>query len=351
MDYHILIIKFFAGEISDTELIQLKSWLELKPENRRIFDEENELWQQASIQTKFENYKNDSAWLNISGKFGLGKSRVKSVTLLRKNSFRLLIAAATVACIIAIGGISLWIVSKNSFHQMIAGSTIVETKEGEKARIILSDSSEVILNSDSRVQYFGGYNLSERKVKLSGEAFFDISTNPEKPFVVQLDHMSISATGTRFNVFSFNNEDRVETTLEDGAIQVTVNGKVPINVRSGQQVVYFVNTGEAIVRDVNTGTYTSWKENMLRFNDTPFEEVLRRIGRKYNVTFEITNRDLLDLKYTATFIDESVEEVMQMLKTVSPISYKIYYRTSVNDKQYLKPKIVIWNRTKLNIKN
>lgn len=344
MEYYSLIIKFFAGEITDSELIRLKSWLELDPENRRIFDEENELWQEASIQTKFENYKNDSVWLSISSKLGLGKSRVKSVTLLRNNYFRILIAAACIACLLAIGGISLWFVSRNSFHQMIAGSTIVETKEGEKARIILSDSSEVILNSDSRVQYVGDYNLADRRVKLSGEAFFDISTNPEKPFVVQLDHMSISATGTRFNVFSFKNENRVEATLEEGAIRVSVKGKEPINVRSGQQVVYFVNTGAVLVLDVNTDTYTSWKENMLRFNDTPLEEALRRIGRKYNVTFEVTNRDLLELKYTATFIDESVEEVMQMLKTVSPITYKIYYRTSVNDKQYIKPKIVVGKR-------
>jgi len=344
VEYYSLIIKFFAGEITDSELIRLKSWLELDPENRRIFDEENELWQEASIQTKFENYKNDSVWLSISSKLGLGKSRVKSVTLLRNNYFRILIAAACIACLLAIGGISLWFVSRNSFHQMIAGSTIVETKEGEKARIILSDSSEVILNSDSRVQYVGDYNLADRRVKLSGEAFFDISTNPEKPFVVQLDHMSISATGTRFNVFSFKNENRVEATLEEGAIRVSVKGKEPINVRSGQQVVYFVNTGAVLVLDVNTDTYTSWKENMLRFNDTPLEEALRRIGRKYNVTFEVTNRDLLELKYTATFIDESVEEVMQMLKTVSPITYKIYYRTSVNDKQYIKPKIVVGKR-------
>lgn len=344
MEYYSLIIKFFAGEISDNELTQLKLWLELNPDNRRIFDEENELWQEASIKTKFENYKNDSAWLNISSKLGLGNNSVKSVTLLRKNNFRIIIAAAAVACLMALGGISLWIVSRNYYHQMIAGSTIVETKEGEKARIILSDSSEVILNSDSRVQYVGNYNMTDRRVKLSGEAFFDISTNPEKPFVVQLDNMSISATGTRFNVFSFKNENRVETTLEEGTISVSVKGKEPINVRSGQQVVYFVNTGEVMVFDVNTDTYTSWKENMLRFNDTPLEEAFRRIGRKYNVTFEITNRDLLDLKYTATFIDESVEEVMQMLKAVSPITYKIYYRTSAKDKQYIKPKIIVGKR-------
>ena len=104
--------------------------------------------------------------------------------------------------------------------------------------------------------------------------------------------MTVTATGTRFNVFSFSNENRVETTLEEGAIQVSVKGKEKINVRAGQQAVYFVSSGEIIVRDVNTDTYTSWKENMLRFNDTSFEEVLRRIGRKYNVTFEVSNHEL-----------------------------------------------------------
>jgi ferric-dicitrate binding protein FerR (iron transport regulator) len=105
-----------------------------------------------------------------------------------------------------------------------------------------------------------------------------------------------------------------------------------------------VKSENVLVRDVTTDTYTSWKENKLRFNNTPFEEVLRRIGRKYNVKFEITNHDLLNLKYTATFIDESIEEVMELLKNVSPITYKIYYRTSVNDKLYMEPKIVVGKR-------
>jgi transmembrane sensor len=344
VECHNLITKFFAGEISDSELVELKNWLELDPGNRRIFNQENELWQEASFQTKLENYKTDPAWMTISGRLGLGKNNLKSVTVIKKNSFRILIAAATLACLIAFGGMSLWILSKKSLQQMAVCSTTIETKAGEKARVILADSSEVIINSDSKVQYIGNYNLFDRRVKLTGEAFFDVSTNPEKPFVVQVDKMSISATGTRFNVFSFPNENRVETTLEEGVIKVTVKGKEPINVKSGQQVVYFVNTDEIRVLDVNTDTYTSWKENMLRFNDTPLEEVLRRIGRKYNVTFEVANRDLLELKYTATFIDESIEDVMQMLKTVSPINYKIYYRTSVTDKLYQKPRIVVSHR-------
>ena len=134
MEYHSLIIKFFAGEITDCELIQLKAWLESSSGNRRIFDEENELWQEASFQTKLENYKNDSAWRKISSSLGLGENNFRSVTLIRKNSFRIMIAAASIACLLAIGGISLWIVSKNSFNKIITSSTTIETKAGRKGK-------------------------------------------------------------------------------------------------------------------------------------------------------------------------------------------------------------------------
>jgi ferric-dicitrate binding protein FerR (iron transport regulator) len=179
---------------------------------------------------------------------------------------------------------------------------------------------------------------------LKGEAFFDVHTNPDKPFVVEIDHMKIIATGTHFNILSYSNEDRVETTLEEGKVQVVINNGESVNLKAGEQIVYFNHSGKVQVNEVSTVTYTSWKENKLRFINTPFEETLRRIARKYNVTFEFTNHDLLNLQYTATFIDESIDEVMQMLETVSPITYKIYNRTTINDKKYLKPRIVVGKR-------
>jgi transmembrane sensor len=347
VEYEDLIIKFFSGEISDSEMIILRSWLDQNPENRRFFDKENELWQVADFYSKYEHYNTDNAWMNISSKLRLGKNNNKTVTILSRNNFRILIAAASIACIVAIGGLNLWITQKTTFKRFTAASTIITANEGEKAHISLPDSTKIFLNSGSKLQYDGHYNIKDRKVKLNGEAFFDVTTNPEKPFVVQLDQMSISATGTRFNVFAYGNEDRIETTLEKGAIQVSINGKTPINLKSGQQVVYFVSSKKVLVHEVYSGTYTSWKENKLRFYDTPFEEALRSIARKYNVRFEVTNKDLMNLKYTATFIDESIEEVMEMLKAVSPITYKIYNLTTVNDKQYLKPKIVVGKRKTL----
>jgi transmembrane sensor len=347
VDYNELVSKFFAGEISDSELDQLLLWLDSDPENRRIFNQENEVWQEASFRNKLENYKNDSAWLSISSKLELGKGKPRSVTVIRKNYFRILVAAASVICLLAIGGVSSWFISVRSYHQISENQSIIETNEGEKAHVILPDSSEIYLNSGSRIQYISDYNLFKRTVQLSGEAYFVVSTNKAKPFVVKSNDLTVTATGTRFNIFSFPNENRVETTMEEGKIDVSVKGQAPINVKAGQQVVYNVKNGDVFVHDVNPDTYTSWRENKLLFFDTPFEEVLRKVGRKYNVTFEVAGHDLMDLKFTATFIDESIEEVMQMLKTVSPVMYKIHYRTSVSDKEYHRPRIVIWKRKQL----
>jgi len=342
--YRDLIIKFFAGEISDNEITQLKAWLEMDPENRRIFDEENELWQGTGLRTKLEHYEPDSAWMNISSKLGLGKRKIETVKIISRANFRIMVAAASLALVVAIGSLLLLIKEKQTYRLLAAVSSRIETKEGEKARLFLADSTEIILNAGSSLEYDRSYNIENRKVKLSGEAYFDVTTNPGKPFIVELDRMKIVAYGTKFNIFSFGNEDRIETTLEEGAIEVAIPGEKIITLKPGQQVVYFRRTKKTVVHDVSSETYTSWKENKLRFNDTPFEEVLRRIGRKYNVKFEISNSELLEMKYTATFIDETVEEVMQMLRTVSPITYKIYYRTTITDKQYLKPKIVVGKR-------
>jgi transmembrane sensor len=342
--YQDLIIKFFAGETDDNELLLLKEKLQRDPENRQMFDRENELWQEANKRIRIELFNTDDGWENISSALSMEKRKGSSVKIVRKLNFSVLMAAASILLLAAISFSLLWLYERDSSRRFASSGTLVETREGEKARIYLADSTEVTLNSGSSLNYDGGFNLNSRNVRFSGEAYFDVATNPEKPFVVQLDKLKISARGTKFNIFSFGNEDRIEATLEEGNLDVEIEEKKSVNLKPGQQIVYFKRTGNIMLRDVACETYTSWKENKLRFKDTPLEEVLRRIGRKYNVKFEITNSELLDLKYTATFIDESIEKVMQMLGTVSPITYKIYYNTSIDDKLYTKPRIVVGKR-------
>jgi transmembrane sensor len=343
LDNRALIIKFLAGEISVYEMSVLKAWLEKEPANKVIFDKENELWQESGTKSQIDNFKIEKTWSEISTQLGIGKSKIPQMVILSRNNFRILIAAASIAFMATIVGLTIWFTKSRSDSQKTIVSKIF-TNEGEKANLILPDSTRVFINSGSSFVYSNEYNIKERNVKLSGEAFFDVHTNPAKPFTVLLDKMIVTAIGTSFNVLSYDNEDRIETTLEKGKIQVTIPGQETIDIKTGQQLVYFTKINKAIVRDVSTETYTSWKENKLRFNDTPLDEMLRKIARRYNVTFEVRKHELLELKFTGTFIDESIEEVMQMLKTVSPITYKIYNRTTIYDKKYLKPKIVVDKR-------
>jgi len=343
-EYRDLLSKYFAGETSEEEIDILKTWLTADPENRRIFDQENELWQALCIRTKLEYYNSDTAWQELAASLKILNTGSGSVKIMRRVNYHLLIAAASVAILLITGAFALWIKEKNISGKMASVTSSVVTSEGEKASIFLPDSTRIVLNSGSSLSYEGSYNIRDRAVKFSGEAYFDVITNPDRPFIVDLGKIRIFASGTKFNILSFGNEDRIETTLEQGSIGIALQGRESVNINPGQQVVYFKKTGKYIVRNVVTETFTSWKDNKLRFIDTPLEEVLRKIGRKYNVRFEITSSDLLDLEYTGTFIDESIDDVMQMLKTVSPITYKIYYRTTATDIKYLKPRIVVGKR-------
>ena len=343
-----LINKFLAGEISDSEQYLLKSWLAESSDNRKEFDEENEIWQETNLHAKYEYFNAEKGWNNVLNKLKRnGEQNLNNqVVVFRKDVFRVVAAAASIALIIALGGFFYGISKQKTIlaDNSTVATTKIQTREGEQATITLPDLTRVIMNSGTTIKYSSDFNVNDRKIWLSGEAYFDVKKNSDKPLQVYLDKITVVATGTKFNVFSYNTENRIEATLEEGNIHVEIPGKETIHLTSGQQVVYLVNNNTATVKNVTTESFTSWTEHKLRLNDTPFEEALRNIARRYNVTFEIQDPKLFELKYTATFIDESIEEVMQMLKVVSPIRYTITNRTTATDKKYIKPKITTTSR-------
>jgi transmembrane sensor len=351
VDYRNLITRFLSREISDEESALLQSWLESDPENRRFFNEENELWQQSLISANAESFKPHIAWQHISSGLGLENTGSRPVVITRKSFFLSILAAASLTLIVALSGAYFWIKEKNNSGAFKTNRIVIATKEGEKSRILLPDSSRIVLNAGSTLQYDGSYNRKERSVHLTGEAFFDVHTDPDKPFTVHAGDMTISATGTRFNVLSYQDENSIVATLEKGKIEVSLKGQKALTIKPGQQAVFLKKSSEMKVYDVSTHVYTDWKDNKLIFRDLPFEDVMKRLSRKYNVEIEIADPSLLDLNYTATFIDESIEEVMEMLAAVSPVSYSIFNRTTADDRQYVRPRIVVGLRKNSAIKH
>jgi ferric-dicitrate binding protein FerR (iron transport regulator) len=184
---------------------------------------------------------------------------------------------------------------------------------------------------------------------LSGEAYFKVTHNPEKPFVVKTNGMNITALGTEFNVLVYPDENNIETTLVNGKVKIekhTENGglkNVGIMV-PGQHVNYNKLTNEIWSETGNIERYISWKEGKLVFKDESIVKVTNKLSRWYNVEFEFADDELLEYPYTATFVDESLTQILDLLKLATPIDYKISLREKLPNGTFSKQKVTIWKR-------
>ncbi|WP_104382006.1 FecR family protein [Sphingobacterium sp. HMA12] len=155
----------------------------------------------------------------------------------------------------------------------------IETPIGTEYNIILADGSKVWLNAGSTLTFPESFTADNREVKLSGEAYFEVTADKKRPFYVKADQQVIRVFGTHFNVKSYPNEDN-RTTLIEGSVQVTQAGRSKM-LRPGQAA--FSTNNNLVIADVNTEEAIAWKNGFFYFESTPVKQALSAIKRWYNV--------------------------------------------------------------------
>jgi len=258
-----------------------------------------------------------------------------------------------------------------------------------RTRFELPDGSTGWLNSGSTLKFPVKFNGEQRKVELSGEGFFDVVKNSEKPFVVKTCNMDIKALGTKFNVFAYPDDETCEITLETGKLiiertrengesvklaelqpgqQIVISKETDMSdkevfeirkeiiertresgesvkqaeLQPGQQIVISKQTDIIDIKNVVTEKYTSWKEGKLILRNDPMNEVVIRIGRWYNVEIDFKDKELERYRYRATFENETFSEVLKLLKLTSPIDYAEQEREMLPDGTFTKRKITLF---------
>ncbi len=215
-----------------------------------------------------------------------------------------------------------------------------------RAHFRLPDGTIGWLNSNSSVKYDGNFN-ADRQVTLKGEAFFDVFKDNKRPFIVNTNEVTVKVLGTRFNIASYENEKNIEVVLEEG--KLVFNNKE-------MNKVYILSPNELITYDkalsdfstevVQPQKYLSWTEGKLVFRNDPLDVIARRLERWYNIDVEVNVSVTEDLRLRATFIDEGLDEVLDLLKRSLPIDYKIENGNIQTDGVYRKTKVIISSRTK-----
>jgi ferric-dicitrate binding protein FerR (iron transport regulator) len=218
------------------------------------------------------------------------------------------------------------------------------TQPAEKKSLVLADGTKVILNADSKLLIMPGFGGEERRVELDGEAFFDVTHNASKPFVVHTTRMDVKVLGTAFNVKAYETDDLFETALIRGSVELSLKREQKkIMLRPNEKYVLrevqpqVASPVESTTRmkihsegllpvkidKVDTSIVeVSWTQNKIAFMDEPFAQVIKKLERWYGVSINVEDDALMENLYTGSFRNESIEDVLSALQFSKPFTYK-----------------------------
>ncbi len=331
--FYELVHKFLKQEISADEQSSLEKNLGEDVQRRILFE----------AITK-SNVKKSSL-SELQSKFdSIISSENKNLPDLQKRWFKLpmykvAIAAATIATIF------LFIVPRvqNTSVDDPALSHTINTKNAERKKITLPDSTEVWLNSGSTISYHPSFGKTDRNIELDGEAFFDVRPNKSLPMIIAAKGIKVKVIGTSFNIKSYHDEDAYEASLVEGKIELYLSDK-----RKSTTQVYHLVPGEKIkildnplthnhdkqsikeqiepreyeilkssFRKENpdeTPSEIAWKEDKLAFDSEVLSTALLKMEKWYDTKIELQNTTLADVTVTGTFTEESVEDLLKVLQ-------------------------------------
>jgi len=200
----------------------------------------------------------------------------------------------------------------------VPSENLLSTPRGGQYRVVLSDGTRVWLNAESSLGYPTAFNGAERKVVLTGEAYFEVTKNKEKPFIVQSSAGTIKVLGTRFNVNSYGDDNLYTTTLVEGSVQITKGSSKKV-LKPGEQAR--VTEEKIEVGSVDTGEATAWKDGEFVFRNLPVPLVVKQLARWYDLQVEF--RDPVDKHLNATIKrDVPLSKVLYYLEQTGEVHFK-----------------------------
>lgn len=217
----------------------------------------------------------------------------------------------------------------------------VVSPAGSRSSLNLPDGSMVWLNGDSHIRYPAVFG-ENREVKIEGEAFFKVKSDKKHPFLVFAKDIVVRATGTQFNVMAYNDIPEVSVILKEGKVAVE-NEKQTVmkEMEPGYELRYAKKFSSISYKKINTENYSGWISSRLIFSYAPFSEVVERMGKWYGIDIEIVDKELLQLHFRATFVNENIEEALKLLQSTSTFKYEFSKRGTRKDGSLEKSKIYI----------
>ena len=324
------LLRYIRGISNSKERAVVDQWLDGSVENREILDSIDLVYNTRLSRERIGARDSQAALKRVLWR-------------IRANRTKKVLSKVCVAASLVVGltGSFFWI-------REYAGSsseptvTTLTSAEGIRSRFFLPDGSEVCMNSGSTLSWSSDFGKDRREVSVSGEAFFDVTHDGRKPFVVNAGDgkTRITVLGTEFNLSAYPDDSLVQTTLVSGSIRMDFPDRgFSIQVSPEEKITYDLAAGKITREKTDTYSTTAWTEGKLVFRDTPMPEVFRQLSHFYGVDFGIADPEVLSWSFTGTFRNVSLPQILEYLRISSDLSY----RTEGNEE--MKIRIIVSKET------
>ena len=305
-----LLRKYIAGRATQAERDRVVEWIDESPDNMRQYMAERRLYEISLWRTN-----------------GDDKARKTVTFTFRRVAIELLKIAALIA-------VALPFVRHIVAHQRLDVAPTVQSisvPAGQRTELTLADGTHVWLNACSTLTFPTNFEGDTRTVNLEGEGYFNVATNPNKPFVVHTYRLDVMATGTEFCVTSFDEDGIWRTALLKGSVKVykTDDPAITMTLTPGKQVE--IVNGKLKTDTIPNEDNFLWRDGLISFYDLPVGEIFTRIEAYFDVKITVNNTQIINKRYTGKFRrEDGVEHILRVLK----LRHKFTYQRSDDDGSY-----------------
>lgn len=301
MDKEIL-QRYVEGNVSPEEIIAVVDWLDADESHVREFMALHKL--------------NDISLLNQPDSKVDVQRKKKTITF-RQISYEL----AKIAAILILfwGGTKLY--ETTSVKENVIAYQTLYVPAGQRAELILPDSTHVWLNARSKLVYPISFGKDIRQVELNGEAYFDVIHNEKQPFVVKTPQMDIQVLGTEFNVTAYSSSSDFEVALLRGCIELS-SPRLSSNYRMKEKEHIRLQNNKLISKDISDYDYFRWKEGLICFNNESVATIIEKLKLYYDIDIEVYNQKFINSRYTGKFrTKDGIEQVLRVLQIEHKFTY------------------------------
>ena len=336
-----LIAKSFLGELTEEENVSLLTWKSSDDSNLLEYNDFKEIWKHSNRLAMPSQIDLPKSLYTTRKKAGITVQKINWLPRFAQ------IAAVLVLAILISALYNLFLVPKPVEKNKTIVYQQVRASYGTQSRVALTDGTVVYLNSGSTLKFPNSFDgMKNRNVELTGEGSFEVAKNSEQPFIVDIHKLQIKVLGTKFNVDAYPNNSSFTIALIEGNIQLqqkTGTGVTDLMEMKPNQVAFYKLSENKLLSSTEEDLtkYTSWTEGKIVLSNDPVNTVIQKLENWYNVDIELSDKKLEKYRFTATFIEEPLEQVLRILNLSSRMRYTIIPAKKLGDNSYSKRKIIL----------